>query len=145
MGKLGYFIISVFFISACGGKGGGGGDVEPNNTVATAQSITSPFSVRGSLAWSGTGGDEFDYFSLDTVATTTYTATLSNLSKDADLSYIGLDSMGTQVESGASIADAPGGASTETVSFTATSGVSYYIIVEAFATGSLGYTLTVAN
>lgn len=139
----------VIFLVACSGDGSGyfGDDEEPNDTTGTAQGIAVPFSVSGGLhvPTPAGGGDEYDYFSLDTVAGVDYTATISNISKDCDLYYIGLDSYGTQVENGYSATDAPYDGATESVSFTATSGVSYYIVAEAWVLGPIPYDLSVTS
>jgi serine protease len=128
-------------VDAAGGGGGGGGtnvaEVESNNTLATAQSVTAnPATVSGTM---GSSSDT-DYFKVTVGAGKTLTSTLTpNASSDYDL-YL-YNASGTQL---ASSTKATGQVDSIVRTNTGGSAVTWYVRVRYYSgsTGASGtYTL----
>ena len=118
-----------------GGGGGGGGtmnETEANNSTATANLVSSPKTVNGSLS----STTDTDYFRVDLPAGKTLTATLNGGSKDYDL-YI-YNSSGTQLSSSTKGA---GQIDSATSANTGTSTVTRYVRVRYYSGGAGTYTL----
>jgi serine protease len=125
-------------VAAAGGGGGGGGstvsEVESNNTLSTAQLISStPVTVNGAIA----SASDTDYFRLTLNAGATLTATLRPpATADYDL-YL-YNAAGTQVASAVAGTGATDTASWRNAGSTATT---VYVRVRYYSGGAGSYTL----
>lgn len=123
-------------IAAINGGGGGGGgtmsETESNNTTASANLVSSPKTVNGSLSTTS----DTDYFRVDLPAGKTLTATLNPGAKDYDL-YI-YNASGTQLTSSTKGA---GQIDTASSTNTGTSTVTRYVRVRYYSGGTGSYSL----
>jgi len=119
-----------------GGGGDGGGttvnETESNNTTGSANLVSSPATVNGSLSTTS----DTDYFRVNLPAGKTLTATLNGGSKDYDL-YI-YNASGSQLTSSTKGA---GQIDTATSANTGTSTVTRYVRVRYYSGGTGSYTL----
>jgi hypothetical protein len=103
-----------------------------NDTFATAQLIALPSTTMGVIS----GPADFDWYKFTTPAAGTVTVTLAGLSADADLELYGA--------SGFSLASSNmAGTAVDTVTYTATISVTYYVLVKPVGPVAY-YTLTTA-
>ncbi len=111
---------------------------EPNNSLSQAQSVSSNSDITGSVSSKSIN----DFFRFQVGTTSTFSATLSGLSSDADLRLIKDGNGNGNVDAGDTIVGSfRGGAATDSITAKGLVSGQYFVQVNKFGSGSTSYNL----